>query len=1077
MKKILLLFLVLFTAVYVNAQTQTRQITGTVTEADTKDPVIGATVIVKGTTNGTQTDVNGKYKLNVPESGTVILSFRYVGFKTQEIAVGSQTVINVLLASDAVQLNEVVAVGFATVKRRDVMGAVSSVTAKQLADIPITSAASALAGRLAGVQVTQSEGSPDADVRIRVRGGGSISQDNSPLYIIDGVQVENGLTGLSPQDIQSIDVLKDAASTAIYGARGANGVVIVTTKGGHEQKTTVSFNSQFGISHLARELAVLSPYDFLVYQYERNRFTSDSTAFISDYGSTFAGLSQYQNAPVVDWQKRALGRTGYQQRQNVSITGGNKESQFNVSYTYDQQQAIVINSDYKRHLLNFRFDHVASENFKFGFNARYNSQVVDGAGTSSSLSSTYNNLRNAVKYRPFSVPGISDDAIDPSYFAETQAAGNNVGVLNPVVNSNAQYRNNLTTVTDLNGYANYIFNKYLQFKSTLGVDFNNLKQNSFDDAVTFNARINGAGQPLAGFNTVNTGTLDLSNVLTFSNAAANSKHHDLNILLGNEFYNSHQDGNTFSYKLFPIGISSTDALNQLNLGTPVTNSPSTLYTDSHLLSFFGRANYTLDKKYQAQFTLRADGSSKFAPGKQWGYFPSGSLAWRISDENFMKDFKALSNLKLRLSYGTSGNNRINDYLFQPAFTAASLYALNESVTSIGFNQSYLPNPNLRWETTVSKNLGLDFGMFNDRLQVSVDAYRNVTNNLLLNVQVPTSSGYATQLQNLGKTQNQGIEAQLNAFIFQKKNFTWSANFNVAYNENKILELAPGQDSFQTSSGYGVSGTPADFIVQVGQPVGTLYGYVSDGFYTTNDFNYDPATRKYTLKAGVADPSQTIATAAPGLVKYKDLNGDGVINASDKTILGNTNPKITGGLNQQFTFKGFDLSVFLNFQAGAKVFNANKIEFTNGYTSNTNLLASATGRWRTIDANGNQIENVANATGASPDILNAVNANAVSSIPVQGSAAFYITSDDVENASFIRINNVTLGYTFTNSLLKRIKVAKLRLYATGNNLGILTNYSGYDPEVNARRSTPLTPGVDYSAYPRSRTYYFGVNLTL
>jgi TonB-dependent starch-binding outer membrane protein SusC len=1076
-----LLHICLLLILSVPAWAQNRQITGQVFDNDTNDPIIGASVIIKGTAQGGQTDVHGGFKLSIPSNGNTILIIRYLGYKTEEVTVGDKTTITIKLSSNSQQLNEVVAVGFATVKRRDLTGAVSSVTAKQLKDIPVASAGQALAGRLAGVQITQSEGSPDADIRIRVRGGGSITQDNSPLYIIDGVQVENGLNNIAPQDIESIDVLKDAASTAIYGARGANGVVIITTKGGHEQRTTVSYNGYVGVANLAKELKVLNPYDFVVYQYERNRFSpsSDSTTFIKDYGHSFDSLSRYKNVPFVDWQKQALGQSALQQQHNVSITGGTKTTQFNISFTNDQHQGTVLNSDYTRNLINFRFDHTASDHFRVGFNTRYSAQVVNGAGTSNAGSSSYNNLRNSVKYRPFSVPGVDDSSIDPSYLDETNQAGNNLGVINPIANSNAQYRKNYQNVLDINGYANYTFNKYFAFKTTLGVDLNNQKQNAFDDAITFNARINGNGQPIAGTVITNTNTLDLSNVLTFNNAAANSKHHDINVIVGNEFYNLHTESTSNQFKLYPIGIDPVTALNQFNLGTIVPTYPLQTYATSHLLSFFGRANYAYDKKYLLSATLRADGSSKFAPGRQWGYFPSGSFAWKLSDEDFMKDFRALSNIKVRLSYGTSGNNRISDYLYQPAFNANALYGLNESTTSIGFSPAYLFNPLLKWETTVSKNIGFDFGVLKDRIQISLDAYNNVTKNLLINVPVPTSSGYATQLQNVGKTGNKGVEAQINATIIQKKNFSWSANFNISYNSNKILALAPGQTSYLQNSGWGVSGQPADFIVKVGSPVGSVYGYESDGFYKTSDFDYNAATQTYTLKTGVADPSKVIGTAQPGLVKYKDLNGDGVITDADKTILGTTNPQITGGLNQSFTFWNFDMSVFVNFQAKAKVLNANEIEFTNGYTSNTNLLAQEGSRWKTIDASGNQVEKVANGvvTGAAPGVLDALNANAKYPIPVTGSAAFYPTSASVENAAFLRINNITLGYTFKGAFLNRLKISRLRVYATGNNLGIITSYSGYDPDVNTRRGTPVTPGVDYAAYPRSRSYLFGVNLTL
>ena len=1083
-------------------------ISGTVTD-DNNEPLPGVSIRIKGTSTGTQTDVNGKFKLTIQGSGNEVLLVSYIGYAPQEIAVSGKTVFTIKLKSNAIQLNEVVAIGFATVKRRDLTGSVSSVDAKQLKDVPINSAAEALAGRLAGVQVTQSEGSPDADVRIRVRGGGSVTQDNSPLYIIDGVQVENGLASISPQDIQSIDVLKDASSTAIYGARGANGVVIVTTKGGREQKTTVTYNGFVGVSKLAKELSVLDPYNFVLYQYERSRGNAtDSTNFVGIYGHTFDTLSVYKNAQPVDWQKLALGQNAFQQTHNVSIAGGTKTTTFNVSFSDNQQQGTVIGTSLDRKLISFRFDHNVNDNLRVGFNVRYNNSTTMGAGvsspstsstTGSTAGSSYNNLRNSVKYQPFLLPNQSETAFDQAYFTETNAAGNNLGVLNPIVLAGAQYRKTVTNITDINGYLNYSFNKYLSFKSTLGFDMNNAIQNAFDDYITPNALINGGGQPIAGINNNTTKTLDISNVVNYSNTASNPKHNEIALLLGNEFYNTNITGLTTIMKSFPIGISADNALNQLEIGVPVTGYPLPVYSNSGLASFFGRANYTLDKKYLATFTYRADGSSKFSPGNQWGYFPSGALAWRISDESFMKSVPVISDMKLRVSYGASGNNRIPDYQNQTVYNATAVYYLN-NIAQVGLATPYLKNDSLKWETTYSKNIGIDVGLFNNRIQFSVDAYRNNTKNLLINVPIPTTAGVPvqsgstvpTQLRNVGETLNQGFETQITATILQKKGFTWTANFNVAYNSNKVLSLANGQDHYFANSGWGVSGQPSDFIVQVGQPVGSVYGYVADGYYTTNDFNYNPTTTQYTLKPGVVDPSKVIGTPMPGMIKFKVLsanptlnaNGNPVLSTADQTIIGNTTPQITGGLNQQFTYKNFDLSVFINFQARAQVLNANKIEFTNGYTAGTNLLGIEANRWHTIDpSTGAVVEKIVTisgtpvAVGVSPDQLNAINANAQVPIPVTGSAAFYPNSSAVEDASFIRINNVTFGYSFSSKLLQRVSISKLRIYATGSNLGIITGYSGYDPEVNTRRATPVTPGVDYSAYPRSRTYLFGVNLTL
>ena len=1068
------------------ALAQTRSITGQVNDKDNLQPLIGVSVSVKGTTQGGQTDVKGKFTITGIKNGSVILVVKYIGYKQKDVTVGAnQSNVAVELETDAQQLDEVVAIGYQNVKRRDVNGAVSSVSAKQLKDIPVSSLGEALAGRLAGVQITQSEGSPDAAFRVLVRGGGSITQSNDPLYVIDGVQVENGLATLSPQDIESIDVLKDAASTAIYGARGSNGVVIITTKGGRTQPTTVTYNAHFGFKRLARELPVLDPYNFVTYEYERSRGNAtDSTNFANDYGNSYAGLAGYQSIPVVDWQKKIFNLPSFQQQHNIAITGGNASTSFNLSFTDDNQTENVINSKYDRKLLNFHLDHTASDHFKFGFSGRYSQALVSGVDVSSTSSSTYNNLRNTIKYLPFDVPGVAEDQVNQALLTESNLAGNNLGLLNPIVSSNAQYRTKYTYLTDLSGFMNYSFNKYLSFRSTLGVDFNRQVSNNFDDAITYNAQINGLGQPLGGINQVNLNTLDLSNVITYSNAASNPKKHNFSVILGNEFYNVHSEGINTQFKLFPTGIAPLTALNQLNQGTIVATYPQNAYAEAHLLSFFGRATYTFDKKYTAVFSFRADASSKFNPNNQTSYFPSGSLTWRVSDEPFMKNVTAISDLKLRFSHGASGNNRIGDYQATTLFTPAALYSLNESTTTLGYTTGgILNNPNLKWETTTSNNLGIDFGLFKGRIQASIDAYQGTTKDLLILVPIPPTSGYNRQYQNVGSTQNRGIEFQMSSTVLQKKDFSWTVNFNISYNTNKVLALAPGQNSAFYNSGWGVSGQPADFILQVGQPVGTVYGYVSDGFYTTNDFNYNAANNQYTLKAGVVDPSKLIGTAQPGLVKLKDLNGDNVITTADQQILGNTIPKITGGLNQTFTYKNFDASVFVNFQDLVSVLNASKVEFSNGYTANTNLLGAESGRWRTVDGNGNVIQKIVTvggvpvAVGSSPDVINGVNGGATLPIPVTGPSAFYVNSSDVENGAFARVNNITLGYSFKAAFLRRIGVKKLRLYATGNNLALFTNYTGYDPEVNTRTATPVTPGVDYSAYPRARTYFLGINLTL
>lgn len=1064
-----------------HAQTVIR---GKVLDEETKEPLIGASVGIKGSAEGTLTDKNGNYTLNVttPKKTNVVLTAKYIGFLLQEVAVNNQTEINFLLKKDSYQLEEVVAIGYATVERKDLTGSVSSVNEKQLKDIPVNSAAEALTGRLAGVQVTTSEGAPGSEVQIKVRGGGSITQSNDPLYIIDGVQVEDGLSSLSPQDIASVDVLKDASATSIYGARGANGVVIITTKGGKEMKTQVNYNNILGMKSLANKLDVMNPYDFVLYQYERSRgLTTTETAFETRYG-TWDDITQYQQTPFIDWQERTFGNDAFMQTHNANIVGGTKATQYNLSVTSNNEDGIMLNSGFDRKLVNFRFDNRVSDKLRVGFNVRYTNQSILGAGTSDAGSTTYNMLRHTIKYMPLDIGGLAEDEIDEAYYEDTNT-GNAIGIINPVALSNAQYRDRKMQIVNLNGYFNYSFNRMISFRSTLGVNYNRQSTKSFEDGITSRSRVLGARLPMAGVLDADRNNLNFSNVLTINPKMTSG--HKLNILLGNEFYNIAYNTSEIQLKNFPAGITAEKALGQLHLGTMLTTPelyPLTYQSETRTLSFFNRTNYSYKDKYLATFSFRTDGSSRFAEGNRWGYFPSGSVAWRISQEDFLKDVSVISDLKIRASYGSSGNDRIPDYLFMNVYNASAKYALNEELIP-GYAAPELANKNLLWETTVSKNLGLDLSLLDNRIQFTVDAYQNKVHDLLIRVPIPSTAGYTTQLQNIGRTANKGLEFQLAATPINNKNFSWNTNFNIAFNRNTIEKISNRQDHYFANSGFGISGQPADYIVREGQPVGAMYGFVSDGFYTTDDFNYDAATSRYTLKEGVTDVSDVIGIAQPGWMRLKDLDGNHVIDENDKTIIGNANPKFTGGLNQQFAYKNFDMSVFVNFVVGNDVYNANKIEFTNAYSAYANSLDMVAGRWKTIDQQGNKIQQVETIsgqqyiTGVAPEILSEVNKDASMWMPISGTGAWYPTSWAMEDGSFLRINNITLGYTLPSAITNRIKANRLRVYATVNNLAVFTNYSGYDPEANTRRSVPVTPGVDYAAYPRSKTFIFGLNLSL
>lgn len=1083
MKKVLLQTLLLF--FLSSAWAQTRTVTGKITD-EKGEALPGANVKVKGSPTGAVSITDGTYHISVLNDQSVLV-FSFVGYKPKEVKVGSQTKIDISMEPDAQQLNEVVAIGYQTVRRRDLVGAVSSVTAKDLRDNPSLSAAENLEGKLAGVQITVSDGQPGAPADIYIRGRTSITQSGSPLYIVDGVQVDNALNALSPQDIASIDVLKDAASTSIYGARGSNGVVIITTKGGANTngKTTVTYSNSFAIQKLPKELSVMSPFDFVEFQYERAKITGDTTVISRYYttGNPWSKVLAYQNTPAIDWQNIMFGRNALQQTHNISISGGTKQTQYNLSGTYNDQQGILQLTDYKRGLLNFRFDHQAGTALKVGFNVRYNNNTLLGQGTTDAGGASTNNLRQIVRYQPLLLAGQSNDYYDAA--EATATSGNGLSLINPLQELQNQYRKRSNNVLDMNAYMTLSITKKLTFKSVAAIDYNNTNMRAFDDTVTYNSRTTGGKQPLITVTNNNIRTINNSNTLDYNNSSILGSKHSVDVLLGQETYQTYTTLNGLDLRNFPVGTSPDQAFANYALAQTV-QPPTVSEVPIHNFSLFSRVSYNYAEKYFATFNLRADASSVFGPLHKWGYFPSGSVAWRITEESFMKNQDVVSDLKLRLSYGSVGNNRISPYSYGNFFSSGKSYYLND-LFIFGASTTGLGNPNLQWESQVSRNIGMDASFLKGRLQLTVDAYRNTTSNLLLSNVIPVNSGYGSQFQNVGATQNTGLEIQLQGTIMQSKNFRWSGNFNISWNKNIIKSLG-AQQSFTVNSGYfNTSQQPADFLVKVGDEVGTFYGLINDGYYKVSDFDATPysnaaypwATTKYTLKAGVPTTGISSTTTQPGTQKFVDVNGDGKITTADYTTIGHALPKGIGGFGQTFAYKNFDATVFLNFSYGNQVANYNKLEFTSTYSNGANLLSSFNNRYRTVDpTTGVQVQGIPSAAigviGASPDVLNALNANAKYWIPVQGIEWDNNQSFALENGSFIRVNNVTIGYTLPRQISAKAKISSLRIFVTGNNLGTITGYSGYDPDVSTRRASPVTAGVDYSAFPKARVYVLGLN---
>jgi TonB-linked SusC/RagA family outer membrane protein len=1089
MKKILLQALFMFLCGTVWAQT--RVITGKILDATDGSPLPGATITLKGTTTVTSSDVNGIFKINVPtiQSTTpIVLMAKFIGYQTEELQVTTEKVVTIKLTSTASMLNEVsiVNIGYTSVSREKLAGAVSSVSGKDIEQFPVTTAAEALAGKLAGVQVQTTEGAPGAAITIRVRGGGSLTQDNSPLYIVDGVPLDNALSIISPNEIQSIDVLKDVASTSIYGARGANGVVIITTKGGKKGRIVVSFDAYGGARQITNEIKVLDPYQFVDYQYELvhlhyNGFPITDTVALNSFTNTYGGvndLSIYKSFPMVDWQDKVFGRSALSNTQILSVNGGNEITTYNFSVNNTSEQGIMLNSGLARTLGTFRMDTKISDKIRLGVNVRYSRQLVTGAGTSSTGSSSNNRLKYSVRFQPYQGI-IGFQTYDPNAIFD-----NTINLSNPLTSAlqDAQnaYSNNLNT----SGQITYNPFRKLTIRSVIGYSLSDSKNQNFSGVANYsvsskNSSSQYSSQPFISLSQNNGVNITNSNTVDYNTNIG--KYSTLDVLVGQETNTT--DGTAFAQtiKYFPTAVTADQAFANVQQANPPPGAiqlPATSdVSGDRLFSFFGRAMYSYKSKYNLNLSARRDGSSKFSDQNRWGTFPSAQFAWRITEEDFMKKLKLswLNNLKLRASWGSAGNNRVSaDRLYQTTFTTSATsagYAASDASQTAGVYSANLANPNLKWETTISKDLGLDFDMFGGRLSASIDGYLNRTNDLLLQTNVPQQTGYTTQYQNIGATQNKGLEFQFSGTPIVSNKFTWNSSFNISFNRNTIASLQGDVQSYLVSSGWGAASE--DFLVAVGQPVGQYYGYKVDGFYTLNDFDRsksNPAADIWVLKPGVANSSVILGQQLyPGVMKLKKTTNtaDSVIRTTDRTVLGSAQPKFYGGFNNQFSYKSFDLSIFVNFSYGNQTYNANTVEFSSAYQANgNNVLAKFADRWRTFDAQGNMI--------TTWDGLAAANVNAKIYAPTRGS--YNTTSDAIEDGSFIRISNVSLGYSLPTKMLQRTKVfTKVRFYATVNNLYTFTKYTGYDPEASTRRSSPLTPGVDYSAYPRSRYIVGGINL--
>jgi TonB-linked outer membrane protein, SusC/RagA family len=1069
---VLVCFLSLFVG-SLSAQT----IKGTVKD-NSGEPIIGATVMEQGVQgNGGVTDIDGNFTLNL-KGNTKKIKVSYVGMKPQVVNVAGKNSLKVTLDDEATSLNDVVVIGYGSVKKKDLTGSVATVNSEALQAVPVANAAEALTGKMAGVQITTTEGSPDAEMRIRVRGGGSITQSNDPLFIVDGFPVES-ISDIPANDIEDITVLKDASSTAIYGSRGANGVILVTTKSGKSGKVKVSYNAYYSFKKIAKKLDVLNARDYTTWQYELAQLKSGES--ISNYEKFFGSyqdLDLYDNVATNDWQDITFGRTGHTFNHNVNINGGTDALKYAFSYAHMNDKAIMLGSNYKRDNFSLKLNTKPTKNTTFDLQARYSMTNVRGGGANDATSSydSDKRLKYSVIYTPFPINNLNSDS---------GSGDDDLGNLyNPVQsvydNDRLQNRKNLNLAGDF-GWE--IFDNFTA-KTEFGYDLTSNYDKRFWGTTTYYVKNVPASEnqnmPATQLQQTDRHSFRNTNTISYDfKKLLNSKDHSLNLMLGHEYIINKERVNTNIIHGFPVNYMAEDAWRLSTQGTPYMirdyYSP-----DDKLLSFFGRANYNFKDKYLLSATFRADASSKFSKENRWGYFPSAAAAWRISSEPFMKSTsKWLDDLKLRFSYGTAGNNNI------PSGQLTQVYENNTTSWINGISNywapsTYMSNPDLKWETTITRNLGLDFTLWGGKLTGSVEAYLNTTKDLLIAFPV-SGTGYDYQYRNMGKTENKGLEASFTWHAVNAKNWGIDLNGNIGFNKTKIKSLGMMND-FGAESYWASSEIGNDYWIAVGGSVGQMYGYKSAGRYEVDDFTgYDATKKKWVLKSGVADATNVVGQIRPGSMKLVDQltvdtdgdgkpdAGDGKIDTSDKTIIGNANPDFTGGFGINAHAYGFDLSANFNFSVGNDIYNANKIEFsTTGKYQYRNMLSTmaAGNRWTNLDPATGLITN-------DPAMLKELNATTTEFSPYTDRMVFSDWS--VEDGSFLRLNTLTLGYTLPQLVTNKMGINSLRFYVTAYNVFCITNYSGYDPEVSTMRRTNLTPGVDYSGYPKSRQFVIGLNL--
>ena len=1058
MKRLIILFqLCIFSLLAVG---QTMEVHGRVLDGAQKgEPMIGATVMVKGTNQGTVTDIDGLFVLQVPKNAVLVISS--VGYKTQEVKANKDQ-LTLTMEEDTQVLDEFVVVGYGSMRKVDLTGSVGSITGDKLKESIVTNADQMLQGRVSGVQVTQNTGAPGGATSIRVRGASSITGDNEPLYIIDGVPMSgsgadiggfdwaggsngqtkvNPLATISPQDIVSMDVLKDASACAIYGAAGANGVVIITTRRGEAGKMHVNYDGYVGLQTFVRKISMMNLHDYAVYQ--KDLYNQGFSTYLNPV---------YQDPSLLgrgtDWQDAVI-RDALMHSHQISLTGGNAKTQFSISGGYMNQEGTVIGSNFERFSARANIDHEFAKWFKLGGSlsyARTNEKIINNDGESGILMS-------AITMQP-DIP-VKDKFGNWSGPSNLSASAN----YNPV--AMAQLFNNRLQRDRIMGsfYGQFNFTDYLNLRTEYSFDSNTSLNKGFMPTYQFGVRINNINKIYQreehSFYWI------WKNYLNYNQTIGK---HTIGAMLGMEMSRSAWEGTTLQKN----NLTNNDIQVMGEDGTYVTNSG---WKDaSTTMSVFARANYNYDNRYLITATIRGDASSKFGPAHRWGAFPSVALAWRISNEAWMRDVKQISNLKLRVGYGQVGNSNIGTYLYAAKMRAyASLFGTS-------FRMATNVNPDLKWEASEQWNIGVDFGMFNSRIDLSVDLYQKQTKDLLLQPSVPAIIGgngwddIATPMTNIGRVRNRGIDISLNTAPVQTRDFQWNSNLVISVNRNMVLAM----DANNTPI-YGNIDWYSEFqtatAIMVGQPMGVFYGFQTDGLFENKE---DIERWAVQVDDGTGHNKIDRNTGVwVGDIRFKDLDGDGFITDKDQTVIGDPNPDFTFGFTNNFSYKNWTLGIVLNGSVGGQILNYTRVK-TEGMTSiwdnqSTRVNDRVQFGYYDGDDTNKDISNLY--------ILNNISTTLPRWNTTDVNRNNRMSDRWLESASFMRISNISLSYTFPDKWMKKIHIAKLKLYANIQNVWIFTAYSGYDPEIGAYNQQAGKLNIDTGRYPSPRVYTFGLNLSL